>query len=247
MRSDVGLLCLSYEPNRIVQLPSTEGQNLVSIFQKYQADVGYHDYIIPVFSRSLNMFWIGRRNDNKRKKSNADDDVGAAEQTKKKKKTAVKEEVVDEDELPIEQAPKPVEKESKKKTKKGKSAEAAEEEESCESPATKPAAGADGGGSAKKGGGATASPFQRVKAEEVTYLKVKGGQAEAQRLKDNTFESKVPLISAAAVFTATCRPPPAAFCPPLPAAHRFGWRRAYGRALRPRTARPLVPFRPARD
>jgi len=33
-------------------------------------------------------------------------------------------------------------------------------------------------------------PFQRIKADEQEYLKVHGGRAEEERLKDNTFESK---------------------------------------------------------
>jgi len=33
-------------------------------------------------------------------------------------------------------------------------------------------------------------PFKRIKEEDVSYLKVHGGQEELDRLKDNTFESK---------------------------------------------------------
>ena len=47
--------------------------------------------------------------------------------------------------------------------------------------------------SPKKGGKKDKSgnvPFQRIKSDEVQYLKVKGGNAEAERLLDNTFESK---------------------------------------------------------
>jgi hypothetical protein len=42
-------------------------------------------------------------------------------------------------------------------------------------------------GKKEKGGNV---PFQRIKSDEVQYLKVKGGKAEAERLLDNTFESK---------------------------------------------------------
>mmetsp|Transcript_35153 Transcript_35153/g.109874 ORF Transcript_35153/g.109874 Transcript_35153/m.109874 type:complete len:205 (+) Transcript_35153:224-838(+) len=36
----------------------------------------------------------------------------------------------------------------------------------------------------------SSTPFKRIKEEDVTYMKVRGGHTEATRLKDNTFESK---------------------------------------------------------
>jgi len=43
--------------------------------------------------------------------------------------------------------------------------------------------------SKQKKGGAT-TPFKRIKEEDVSYMKVKGGKSEVERLRDNTFESK---------------------------------------------------------
>jgi hypothetical protein len=108
------------------------------------------------------------------------------EQGKKKKKTVPKDDDTEEEEE--KEVKKPVE--SKKKSKKAKNAEAEEEALDAQSPAGNPPGSTEVDDSAKKGS-STSSPFQRVKAEEVTYLKVKGGKTEAQRLKDNTFESKV--------------------------------------------------------
>jgi hypothetical protein len=107
------------------------------------------------------------------------------EQGKKKKKTVPKDDDTEEEEE--KEVKKPVE--SKKKSKKAKNAEAEEEALDAQSPAGNPPGSTEVDDSAKKG--SSTSPFQRVKAEEVTYLKVKGGKTEAQRLKDNTFESKV--------------------------------------------------------
>ena len=83
------------------------------------------------------------------------------------------------------------EKPKAKKAKKGKQAEAAESSnEGAEKAAAAPAAAAEDGAKAtgknKKGN----VPFQRIKSDEVSYLKVRGGEAEAARLLDNTFESK---------------------------------------------------------
>jgi hypothetical protein len=78
------------------------------------------------------------------------------------------------------------EKPKAKKAKKGKRAEAAESSDEAAVPAAAAEDGAKATGKNKKGN----VPFQRIKSDEVSYLKVRGGDAEAARLLDNTFESK---------------------------------------------------------
>jgi hypothetical protein len=129
-----------------------------------------------------------RSSDKKRKKSTNVETDGAEEQVKKKKKPVAKVESPAEEISDDEEAAEPAPKQSKKKEKKVK--DTSKEEQTIESPAAK-SSNSSTADSASKKGASNSSPFQRVKAEEVTYLKVKGGQNEAQRLKDNTFESKV--------------------------------------------------------
>ena len=108
----------------------------------------------------------------RKKQAHAEDEEEPA--NKKKSKKSKKQE---------EAAGAEVEEEEKPKAKKPKQEEKPADEE------TSTEAEAKGGKQGKKGKGGNV-PFQRIKSEEVTYLKVKGGQAEAARLLDNTFESK---------------------------------------------------------
>jgi hypothetical protein len=81
-----------------------------------------------------------------------------------------------------EEAPKKKKKKSDAKTETpdAKTPSKVDEAEDAATPAS--------GGSKK--GSKTNTPFQRIVAEEQTYAKVRGGQSEAERLLDNTFESK---------------------------------------------------------
>jgi outer membrane biosynthesis protein TonB len=115
----------------------------------------------------------------KRKKRGQDEEEEPAAK-KKSKKSKKKDDSDAEEEEEKEEEEKPKEKRSAK-AKKGEEPAAAEEEE--EEVEEKPKKGSKAG----KNGNV---PFQRIKSDEVTYLKVKGGQNEAERLLDNTFESK---------------------------------------------------------
>jgi hypothetical protein len=111
----------------------------------------------------------------KRKKQAHDEDEEEPANKKKSKKSKKQEEAAGAEE----------EEEEKPKAKKPKQEEKPADEEAS----TEAEAPATGGKQGKKGKGGNV-PFQRIKSDEVTYLKVKGGQAEAARLLDNTFESK---------------------------------------------------------
>jgi hypothetical protein len=120
---------------------------------------------------------------------------------KKSKKSKRVEEEVEEEPVVVKKSTKSKKKaesdaeegeEEKPKSKKAKKAEkAVEAEKEVERVEAAPAEPEENG-SSKKGGkkDKVNVPFQRIKSDEVTYLKVKGGDAEAQRLLDNTFESK---------------------------------------------------------
>jgi hypothetical protein len=119
-------------------------------------------------------------------------DIYSKSTSKKHKKKSKKEESSSEEESESEEEEKPKkkrEKESKKKSKKEESSDGEEEEEEKEkeeveeSPSKKLKAGENPANRVNV-------PFQRIKADEVSYLKVHGGHAELERLKDNTFESK---------------------------------------------------------
>lgn len=94
-----------------------------------------------------------------------------------------------------EEAPKKKKKDKKSKKQEAKAEEADSEEEAAtksETPAKaeeEEAEVAEGTPGSKKGGSKTNTPFQRITNDQV-YAKVKGGQAEKDRLLDNTFESK---------------------------------------------------------
>jgi type IV secretory pathway VirB10-like protein len=166
-------------------------ESLLAIFNKYQSDSGYFSCGFVFQCCAMFHFWICislRSTEKKRKKSKSvETDITEERDTKKKKSVAKAEPPADED-SDDEEAAEPAPKQSKKKEKKGK--DTPKEEQSIESPAAK-TSNSSSVDSASKKGASNSSPFQRVKAEDVTYLKVKGGQVEAQRLKDNTFESKV--------------------------------------------------------
>lgn len=109
----------------------------------------------------------------KRKKRGQDEDEEA--DTKKKSKKAKKQEGEQEE----------AEEEMKSEGKKSSNLKAVERPDEDDEEVEK--------SSPKKGGKKDKSgnvPFQRIKSDEVQYLKVKGGNAEAERLLDNTFESK---------------------------------------------------------
>jgi len=112
----------------------------------------------------------------KRKKQAQDEDEEEPAKKKKSKKSKKQEEAADAEEE---------EEEEKPKAKKSKR----EEKPADEATSEVAEAAAKGGKQGKQGKGGNV-PFQRIKSDEVSYLKVKGGQTEAQRLLDNTFESK---------------------------------------------------------
>jgi hypothetical protein len=127
---------------------------------------------------------VGEEEEPKRKKrvQDEEEEPETTNKTKKSKKTR-KEESEAEEEDALE---KPV---SKPKLKKGATAKNEEAPAVAAAAAVeeKPPANDPKKDGKPKGGNV---PFQRIKSDEVTYLKVKGGQTEAQRLLDNTFESK---------------------------------------------------------
>jgi len=99
---------------------------------------------------------------------------------KKKSKKSKKSETTEEDVLDEEVEEKPAKKGTKSKR----------DEKPGDDDTDETGTGSSRSGKGGKGGKGGNVPFQRIKSDEVTYLKVRGGDVEAQRLLDNTFESK---------------------------------------------------------
>ena len=110
----------------------------------------------------------------KRKKRGQDEEEEP--EGKKKAKKAKRGGAEEEEEVVVEDA-----KPSGKKGAKSKTGEEADGDSSAEDVKPKKDGKKDKGGNV---------PFQRIKSDEVQYLKVRGGKTEADRLLDNTFESK---------------------------------------------------------
>jgi hypothetical protein len=101
--------------------------------------------------------------------------------SKKRKADSSDSDSSDSSESEEEEAPKKKKKsDGKFETPDAKTPSKVDEAEDAATPAS--------GGSKK--GSKTNTPFQRIVAEEQTYAKVRGGHSEAERLLDNTFESK---------------------------------------------------------
>eukprot|EP00281_Chroomonas_sp_CCMP1168_P020898 CAMPEP_0206228048 /NCGR_PEP_ID=MMETSP0047_2-20121206/8957_1 /ASSEMBLY_ACC=CAM_ASM_000192 /TAXON_ID=195065 /ORGANISM="Chroomonas mesostigmatica_cf, Strain CCMP1168" /LENGTH=236 /DNA_ID=CAMNT_0053651257 /DNA_START=49 /DNA_END=759 /DNA_ORIENTATION=+ len=146
------------------ELPAVSGESLLEIYNKHA----------PAASK-----------DKKKKDKKAKE---VEEPASKKRKAADSSDEEEEEEEVVEKKAKKEKKKSSKKAKKEESEE--EEEEEKEEEEVKEEATPSKKGGKKVSESPSNTPFQRVKAEEVSYLKVKGGSAEEQRLKDNTFESK---------------------------------------------------------
>jgi len=172
-------LCIRTRPSSIfVQLPAIVGTTtLMELYEKHLAPPPKKEKKAKKAKEEEVEEKEEEEEAPKRKKRGEVEEEEPKKKAKKSKKKEVSESEAEEEE-------------EKPKAKKGAKAQKVEEEEpaAAQEPAAeeeeKPKKGVKG----KNSGGNT--PFQRIKSDEVTYLKVRGGKDEADRLLDNTFESK---------------------------------------------------------
>jgi len=155
------------------ELPEIEGMMLMELYEKHLAPPPKKEKK----SKKAKEEPVEEEQEEEAPKRKKRGEVEEEEPKKKAKKSKKKAESESEEEEEVE----------KSKTKKSAKTKEEEEPAAAEEPVEeeeKQKKGVKG----KNTGGNT--PFQRIKSDEVTYLKVRGGQDEADRLLDNTFESK---------------------------------------------------------